>query len=444
MNADSFSTAPELCELHSHLYGCLQLADLEFLERRRPPRAEIFLDSYRRTHGKAPPNFASLFEGTAESRRLLESYYYFLEAAEFPFFQTCFDLIISVAHTDPEELALVSRRVAQIEDADYAEYRVLFPPRDSAALFQEKVHAICEGLREAERETNKTLRLVPSLWREQTACDASYDLLKSLMSAQDVVREYTVGIDFCHVEEGHSPSAKREFFARVLADNRVDPGRALAILYHVGESFADKSVESAARWVLESARNGAHRLGHAIALGVNPDLFQGPERGVRREIVSERLDQIDFELRHRESLRDSGYAIDVDALNAEARKLRDVAAPEKETIVVEYDASRRERLRKFQDWAMAGVRASGAILESCPTSNLRIARLADAHNHPLARFLAADLPVVIGADDPGILRTSLNAELELVAGWDGVGEEAIELMRETAFNARSAILAGRR
>ena len=45
------------------------------------------------------------------------------------------------------------------------------------------------------------------------------------------------------------------------------------------------------RWVHESAELGAHRLGHAIALGVDPDAY-GVHR--RRETVSERLDQIAY------------------------------------------------------------------------------------------------------------------------------------------------------
>lgn len=433
----------QLCELHSHLYGCLKVEDLEFLADRRPPRAEIFTESFRRTHGSTPPDISALFAGTSESRRLLEQHYYFLEPAEFPFFQTCFDLIITVSHTDPEELALVSRRVAAAEDADYAEYRVLFPPRDSHSLFQEKVHALCEGLREAARETGRTLRLIPSLWRDQSLCDQHYDLLRSLMREHDVIREYTTGIDFCHVEEGHPPSEKREFFARVLKDNREDPRHALAILYHVGESFADKSVESAARWVLEAAEAGAHRLGHAISLGVNPELFQGNERGVRHEIVSERLDQIAFELRHRESLRDAGYHVEPDALTAESSRLSELDAPEKQTISVVYDAERREQLRRFQDWAMRGVQKQNAVIEVCPTSNLRIARLAHDRNHPLARFLAAGLPVVIGADDPGILKTGLREELALVTEWGGVGSSGVKRMLETARNSRSEILSGR-
>ena len=430
-----------LCELHSHLYGCLTVADLEFLAARRPPRSEIFEQSYQRTYGKPGPDVAALFAGTPESRRLLESYYYFLEPAEFPFFQNCFDLIITVSHTDPEELVLVSRRVAAEQVADYAEYRVLFPPRDSIALFREKVHAVCEGLRAAERDSGRTLRLAPSLWRDPNVCDMFYDELRSLMREQSIVRKYTTGIDFCHAEEGHPPKAKRDFFARVLADNRREPEHALVILYHVGESFADKSVESAARWVLESARAGAHRLGHAIALGVNPELYSGPERGVRQETVSERRDQIAFELEHRESLIDAGYDVNADHLSREQRDLRERDAAE--FVPVVYDDARRESLRRFQDWAMREVRETGAVIESCPTSNLRIARLEDFRNHPLARFIAADLPVVIGADDPGILRTNLRDELALIEQWPGVGRAGVERVLHVARASRSELLAGR-
>ena len=92
---------------------------------------------------------------------------------------------------------------------------------------------------------------------------------------------------------------------------------------------------------------------------------------------------------------------------------------------------------------MAGVRATGAVIESCPTSNLRIARLEHPDNHPLARFLAADLPVVLGADDPGILKTSLHAELNLVENWSGVGPEAVRRMVEQAARSRSEVLSGR-
>ena len=111
--------------------------------------------------------------------------------------------------------------------------------------------------------------------------------------------EYLTGIDFCNVEEGFPPKHKRELFAAVHEWNERHPERALAILYHVGESFTDKSLESAVRWVHEAAQFGAHRLGHAIALGVDPEVYGAHER---HESVAERIDQIEYDLSHADGL----------------------------------------------------------------------------------------------------------------------------------------------
>ena len=59
--------------------------------------------------------------------------------------------------------------------------------------------------------------------------------------------ESLTGIDFCFLEEGFPPKDKAELFRAVQTFNDEHPERALAILYHVGESFADKSLESAVR-----------------------------------------------------------------------------------------------------------------------------------------------------------------------------------------------------
>lgn len=118
------------------------------------------------------------------------------------------------------------------------------------------------------------------------------------------VKEMTLGehgraltaVDFCKVEEGYPPKNMSSFFGAVKEFNQQHPDRALAILYHVGESFNDKSLESAIRWVQEAAEMGAHRLGHAIALGVDPAMYG---EHTRRESVSERRDQIAYDLKHR-------------------------------------------------------------------------------------------------------------------------------------------------
>lgn len=326
-------------------------------------------------------------------------------------------------------------RAAQREEADSAEYRMLLAPHESAESFQEKTLALAAGAEQAEARTGKTIRIAMSLHRAGRAAEERYYLLKDAMARFPGARRFITGIDFCQAEEGHPPRLKADFLKRVHADNVRDPRTALAILYHVGESYEDRSIESAVRWVVEVCELGAHRLGHAVALGVAPELYAN---SVRQEVVSERYDHIQFLLQRADELREAGLTLDLDALDREGREL--ARRSPRETVPIVYDAARLEELRRFQDWAMERVRASGAIIESCPTSNLRIARLGGPERHPLARFYAADLPVVIGADDPGILDTGLRQELELVRAWPGVDDEKLRRSVELAARSESEAL----
>lgn len=234
-------------------------------------------------------------------------------------------------------------------------------------------------------------------------------------------------VDFCEVEEGYPPKDKADFFTEVLRFNDAHPDRALAILYHVGESFRDKSIESAIRWVQEAAELGAHRLGHAIALGVDPQHFGEQSR---QESVAERRDQIDYDLRHIDGLCAAGVQVDEDALHKERSEL--AARANTESISVTYDASRLAEVRRRQDYAMSRVRMTGAVIEVCPTSNRRIAGISDPAHHPIHRFLDADLPTIVSSDDPGSLDTTLEQELDWVCQYTGGGNEVRNDLIETA------------
>lgn len=424
-----------LAELHSHLYGCLHPDDLRWLAARNRPRWEMFELAFRAAYGQAvaPPSYEDLFGAHAASDELLRRHYYFRDSGNFPRFQSCFSVIIAVSSTEPEELPEVLARVAAREVADHAEYRMLFSPRLEDSQFEERVQALAEGARSVEREhTGRTVRIAVSLLRDDARLPDQYETVRRLQNGSEAVRQYVTGIDFCSQEEGFPPLAKREFLARVHADNARDPDRALAVLYHVGESFEDKSVESAVRWVVQSARLGAHRLGHAVALGVPPELYLGTER---RELLSERLAQIEFELEHAVELEECGVQVDARELKREQQVLGEFDEGERagsaKSVVVRYDARRTERLRRFQDWALEQVRLTGAVIESCPTSNLRIAGLGSAANHPLPRFVRSDLRVVIGADDPGILDTDLHREFE-AARQMGLTDQELQRLRDTA------------
>jgi hypothetical protein len=243
------------------------------------------------------------------------------------------------------------------------------------------------------------------------------------------------GVDFCHVEEGHPPKDKADFFKAVRDHNDAHPGRALAILYHVGESFRDKSLESSVRWVQEAAELGAHRLGHAIALGVDPACYG---EHTRTESGAERLDQIAYDLDHADGLARHGIHVDRDALRTEAAGLTEEA-----TVTHDYDAARLDEVRRRQDYAMERVTAAGAVVEVCPTSNRRIGDIGDAAHHPVHRFLDRGVPVVVGSDDPGIFGVTLAEELDWVVTAAGLGEDGRRELIDNGWRYRSEVMVGR-
>jgi adenosine deaminase len=49
-------------------------------------------------------------------------------------------------------------------------------------------------------------------------------------------------------------------------------------------------------------------------------------------------------------------------------------------------------------------------VESCPTSNMRIGMFQDPSEHPLHRFIKAQIPLVIASDDPGLFGVTLKDE----------------------------------
>ena len=220
--------------------------------------------------------------------------------------------------------------------------------------------------------------------------------------------------------------------------NDRHPERALAILYHVGESFTDKSLESAVRWVHEAAEFGAHRLGHAIALGVDPEVYGAHERS---ESVAERLDQIGYDLAHADGLRARGVRVDENALRANATSC-DAQTDDGVHASLRRGAA-SPTCARARTYAMARVRANGAVVEVCPTSNLRIGGIADPLHHPVHRFLDAGVPFVVASDDPGIFDTTVRDELDWVAREAGLEPGAVEDLIERAWRSRSEVLTGR-
>ncbi|WP_244594413.1 adenosine deaminase [Leptospira ryugenii] len=359
-------------------------------------------------------------------------------------FQAKFNLIIALIEFHEKEIKEVSRDVilshAQ-SNVSYVEYRLMFPkdePRDS---FFRKLISACEGMILGEEVAKKEgfpirANLAMSLHRDLNF-ERQYDWMKNWMEKEKTIKDKLVGIDFCHIEEGHSPKHKQSFFQQVLSDNRAETSTALSILYHVGESFRDKTPFSAVRWVLESAQYGAHRLGHALALGIDPDFFKGEERV---ESIAERIDQLKYEIENYETIAQFGNFFPKQELEDSLKEI--LSKPFSDHVLVMMDSKKTKYLETFQNYAMAMIAKTKAVIECCPTSNLYIGMLEQIKDHPLRRFLNSGLRVTIGSDDPGLFDSDLKIEYER-ANEAGVFPEELEAIRKLSFQYTSPILSGR-
>jgi hypothetical protein len=444
-----------LAELHLHLYGCIRAHDfLAYLADR-----EVEWDWYEaemtKAYGSHPPVrdvLAAHRAGDADAAAAFEELFVFGEpdAGNFDRFQAKFNILTAgselAAMVRGDDSAFERLRVEILrfleairsdqvaQDIGYAEQRMLV----GNLLEGERGRILLDDIATAytaHAGGEITQRLAVGLSRRDPWPMWEHAMELALSPSGECV----TGIDFCYIEEGHPPKDKAEFFGAVHDFNDQHPERALAILYHVGESFRDKSLESSVRWVQEAAELGADRLGHAIALGVDPAAYGVHER---TESVSERLDQIAYDLAHAGGLARHGVAVDPVALAEEQRQLCALSDADA-TVTHHYDAALLDEVRRRQDYAMDRVTAAGAVVEVCPTSNRRIGDIADAEHHPVHRFLERGVPIVVGSDDPGIFGITLADELDWVTTAAGLGDSGRRELIDNSWRYRSEVMVGR-
>ncbi|MDT4992640.1 MAG: aminodeoxyfutalosine deaminase [Actinoplanes sp.] len=74
-------------------------------------------------------------------------------------------------------------------------------------------------------------------------------------------------------------------------------------------------------------------------------------------------------------------------------------------------------------------------LEICPTSNVRTRAIAEIAEHPLARLVAAGIPVSINSDDPPMFGTTLEEEYAVAARLLGLDADGVAGLARSAVSA---------
>lgn len=423
-------------ELHTHLYGSLSAELLYDIGKKNPtPRWNLYTDFYEKNLSRKVEthDFFKIYDTVDKFKQI----YYFEEKGQFLEFQAKFNLIIALVKFDPEEIRYVAREVVEEyyrKGVDYAEYRLMYSPFATEDDYREKTIAACLGLREGESRTGAKGRLVVSLHREKGYI-SQYNWLRKIMKESEIVSHYLVGIDFCNIEEGFPPKEKEFFFRNILEDNQANPSGALSILYHVGESFRDKSHLSACRWILEASEYGAHRLGHCIALGESIDKFKN---STKLESIQEYRESMQYIKNHYEEIQEFGELSSFSFFQRESEKKQNSNGD----IGVVYSEEFIRNLSTFRKYVVQRLIENGTVVESCPTSNLRIGMIDDVSQLPIVNFSKTNLKLTIGADDPGIFSTDIPTEYKICSE-GGVKEETLANIRKHSIQMVSEKLSGR-
>ncbi|MBI4490692.1 MAG: hypothetical protein HY694_16535 [Deltaproteobacteria bacterium] len=421
------------CDLHVHMKGAFYPEDV--WELGRPVYQDVdwemlgYLTDYERVFGVKPDPkgaFARAIEKPGDIS-LIREYHVFTEKdggdftrweVKTKFFDTfwryySFNI---PGETGDRALLHLMLRSQGAHGLDYVEFR-----NGCGVQYLHYWLGLCAEYFKEVSNSGLTAKHILSFPRGEQAAWEHYDALQKVFDARPDIIDTLVGIDFAGAEEGYPPKMLRGFVKHVLAQNRLRPDRAVDVVYHVGESFFDKSLESAVRWCHEVAEMGVVRIGHGIALGLDPEVaLSRRDNAHETESAAERIDQIDYDLLHAHRLRQYRVMVNEDQLNAEKEKLQyvDPAHP----VRIEYTTERIDEIRRRQKFAMDRFKELGTVIECCPSSNIRIGGI-PREDHPIKCFLENGLRVVICSDDPGKFDIDVSQEVDLVMQLTGMSED---------------------
>ena len=394
-------------DLHVHLHGCLSPEDLWHFGKDTYKKNDHLLQWYSSEYQKAwerKPDYKAYWE-TENGLELLSQDYLFLKANPFSRFQANFNLIIALCQIITDDFKVQEHVIRKVchQGIKYFEARVVIPFRFSESETKIYLQGLCSLVKKLNCELAMTTKLVVTLSRSQKFLLSQYSSLQSFLETNPKLAEEVTGIDFACNEEGDSPKGKKDFFRLFQEDNKKK--KPLELLYHVGESFTDKGMQSAIRWIYEIQEEGANRLGHAIALGLPPETLKGT---TVKESKQEALDTFSWLIRKKETLALHGYMVDENDIAKQKKELEN-----KEYLEIFYDDTYIDQVKSLQKAVLSVFKEKRVVIEVCPSSNMRIAGIKSLSDHPLRAFHLAGVQTVLGTDDPGIFATNLENELKI-------------------------------
>ncbi len=413
-------------ENHLHLYGCLSadsLFEASFDRAKKyETRFQWFISEFEKATGNKikPEHWWNASNGRDNFRKD----FICNDPCTFNIFQAKFNLLIALFPPTPDDMTLAEKVFAShVSLEGYKEYRTFLPLYLNAEARTKYLDLLVKSARFYETSQYHP-RIAISFSRQDADAWDSYRFLLNFLDHHPDARPFITGIDFCGNEQGHPPEGKRQLFKQILAD-RQEARHSLEILYHVGEMWQDIGLHSAARWCVEAAQMGVDRLGHALALAMSPESLNGRTIKENRSEAQKHLHWLN---KNRQELHEHGYTIKDYQWFSDRMEQSTVG----DYVTWHYDMDLIEHTRTFQNALLCIIKHSNPLIETCPTSNIRIGALGRPEFHPLRRFLDHNIRVTISTDDPGIFDIDLSHEESLVQRKFGLTTEDLIQCEKTA------------
>lgn len=398
-----------ISDLHVHLHGCLTPQELwnigKDVYKARVKSLDWYASEYETAWGYRP-QWREYWEVDNGFEKFSKDYL-FTTANSFVHFQSKFNLIIALAQISASDFSIQQLIIKRLMDSrlDYFEARTLIPASFDSQTAYSYLLGLCNCVERLNAAAPLTTKLIFSLSHQLTLARTHYRWIREFIVRHRTLSDVIVGIDFAGLEEGYPPKSKNGLVKEIIRDN--SRGKKLLLTCHVGESFVDKGLVSAIRWVEQAAELGFDRLGHCIALGVNPSNYADREYS---EKASEYLATADWLRVKREVFSDFGFNIGDYCGVLEKSFFRHSAKIKCGSEYMDLAKGLQTAICKY----ILATRPALTI-EVCPTSNARIAQLGSPKFHPLVKFKREKMKLAVGTDDPGILATDIERERELFA-----------------------------